>query len=209
MANMVEAVERFEREDVFPRGAVRLVVTRLRQAAPELVPRSAKGGGAMSPQVEPPHLTNLILAMGAHSPIKAAAAVAALRPLIWSSTETLIAPTTVPRRGGQPWPGTKLGDLLDGWINATAEPGVRAEMAEVTGPDWLLTLCPDGRYATFTQRTENKVQIAVWGDRSSFTDRAVRLVALPFRVFMIAGELWQDTRERRETAASKQPRGKD
>jgi hypothetical protein len=205
MANMAETVARFEREGVFP-ASMALVVTRLRQTAPELVPRSAKGGGAMSPQVEPRHLTNIILGMGAHSPINAAAAVAALRPLPWTAVETLIAPTSVPHKGAyqdfQAWEGDQLGDVLDWWVNAAAEPSIRAAMTEVAGHEWTLTLCPDGPYATFSQRVRNEVQTAVWGDRS-FTDRAVRLVAMPFRVFMIAGELWQDTRERRETAERK------
>jgi hypothetical protein len=199
MANMAETIAQFEREGIFP-ASMRLTVTRLRQTAPQMVPPSAKGGGVMSPQCEPHHQANIILAQGAHSPIDAAAAVTTLRALRWTATETLIAPTSVPHQGAyqafETLEGSRLGDVLDNWISAMGEPGMRAAMASVAGHEWTMTLCLDGPYATFSQRARSEIQIATFGDRS-FTGRAQRLIAMPFRVFVVAGELWQDTLERR------------
>lgn len=199
MANMAETIARFEREGIFP-ASMRLTVTRLRQTAPQMVPPSAKGGGVMSPQCEPHHQTNIILAQGAYSPIDAAKAVTTLRALRWTATETLIAPTSVPHQGAyqafETLEGFRLGDVLDNWISAMGEPGMRAAMASVAGHEWTMTLCLDGPNATFSQRARNEIQIATFGDRS-FTGRAQRLIAMPFRVFVVAGELWQDTLERR------------
>ena len=132
----------------------------------------------MSPQVEPHHLTNIILGMGAHSPINAAAAVAALRPLTWTSTETLIAPTSVPHKGAyqdfQAWEGDQLGEVLDWWIEAAAEPGMRAAMTEVAGHEWTLTLCPDGPVRDLLPDGAERGPDRRVGRSLLFTDRAVR-----------------------------------
>jgi hypothetical protein len=165
-----------------------------------MVPPSAKGGGVMSPQCEPRHHANLILAQGAHSPIDAAKAVTTFRALRWTAAETLIAPTSVPHQGAyqafETLEGFRLGEVLDNWISAMGEPGMRAAMASVAGHEWTMTLCLDGPYATFSQRARNEIQIATFGDRS-FSGRAQRLIAMPFRVFVVGGELWQNTLERR------------
>ena len=164
-----------------------------------------------APQVEPRHLTNIILAQAAHLPIDGAAAVLVLRDLPFTGTETLIGP------GGDSSPfrwsglsmeslaGQTLGQLLDSWIVDAADPQMRAAMQEFYGHDWTLTLCPDAAFALMSQRQGNAIATARFGQPLP-ADRAQRLINLPFEVITASGELVQTSHERRAAASPYVPK---
>lgn len=205
MTSAPECIERFEKEGIFPASPA-LTARRLREKAPGLWPASIKGGGKNSPQVQPHHLTNFILAQAAHLPTDAAEAVAALRGLAWGGVDVVQDPrppdTSLPppvpppllipvAQGREP-----LGPTLDELIDQAADPERRAQAyAIIRQLDWTLLCCVDPPFATVRYRLDQYIFTERFGDRPS-GERARRLVELPYKVFVIAGELWEDSKAR-------------
>ena len=166
-----------------------------------LVPLNKRGGGRGSPPMEARHYRNLFLGAAAYLPIDAAAAAFALGDLPCMSAGAFIRKGTTE---AVPWRpealrlsdmvGLTLGQVLDGMIEACADPQVRASVLEAGGPGWTLTLCADEQpFATIAQRVLNHVELATFGEQDAdLTGR--RLVMLPLRAIILAGELL-DTRE--------------
>jgi hypothetical protein len=202
MASGPECVERFEREGLFVASPA-LTARRIREKAPDLWPPAGKGGGRKSPQVEPRHLTNFILAQAAHLPIDAADAVTALRDVRMTEQEVLRSEKYAPVLGAIAVFGhmdQSLGDALDIQIAGMADPVLRKVAPSVTGHDWALTLCADPAFATASYRLGHEIFTDVFGNRA-FSDRARRLITLPFRVILIAGELCETRNAARPGAA--------
>jgi hypothetical protein len=200
MASVSEMTDRYEAEGLLPASSS-LTVRRMRDSDPDLLPPTMKGASKNAPQIDPRGLTNFILANGAHLPIDAAAAVKTLRHLVGTSFEVLSGTTaTIPPKGAvvalNDLVETPLGQFLDAEINFCGDKVQRQTAEGVIGHDWTLSLCVEGKFATISQRVDNEVWTVTFGDRA-ITERAYRIVALPYRVITIAGELWQNTRERR------------
>ena len=202
MASAPEAIERFEATKLFVASAA-LTARRLRETAPELWPASGRGGGRNQPHVTPGHLRNFLLAQGAHLPIDAAAAVAALCDLPVTGSETLHQPDPAkhaPFLGASmalsnlAEDGWTLGETLDVWIDSMADPAMRGVMQQTVGHEWMLTLCAEPAFATVSHRVSDWIESVTFGHRA-FGDRAQRHIALPFKALLLCGELWQDTRE--------------
>jgi hypothetical protein len=197
MASAPECIERFTKDGIFTADPA-LTARRLREKAPGLWPLSTKGGGQHAPQVQPHHLTNFALAQAAHLPIDGAEAVAALRDL------PLTKVTVLGNLAGQaaPVPAEfltetlrgRLGEELDQLVTNAADPALRARAQELMGRlGWVLTLCADPPSATVSYRQDDAVVLEQYGDAPS-NDRARRLVTLPYAVFALCGELWEDTK---------------
>ena len=208
MASLSEAIDRLQK--VFL-ASTALTVRRLREAAPDMLPVIAAGMSRNAPQVEPRHLTNIILAQAAHLPIDGAAAVLVLRDLPFTGAETLTSPggtSSLYRWSGlamESLAGETLGQMLDAWIDAAADPQMRAGMEDAYGHDWTLTVCPDAAFALMSQRQGNATATARFGQPLPL-NRAQRLVNLPFEVITASGELVQTSHERRATTNQHVPK---
>lgn len=200
MANVAEMIEAYDTAQVLLVSAA-LTVRRMREADPNLLPPTMKGASLRAPQIDPRDLTNFILANGAHLPVGAADAVRVFRHLVCLKSEELIGTaTSAPFKGAYsplgPSVGETLGKFLDGDIAYCGDASQRGVMEEVIGHDWTLSLCLEGKFATISQLIDNEIHVITFGERVP-ADRARRIITLPYRVITIAGELWQNTRERR------------
>ena len=206
MASSSEMVQRFEREGLFLASPT-LTDRRMRERARKLVAAQSRGGGKDSPQVELRHLTNFLLGNAAHLPTGAAEAVRVLRGLKMTGYEVWGQKT--PADALQiPHPAVMdlahinhrtLGENLDTLVSSMGNSAARESMREVSGFDWTLTLSADPPFASISLKTWSEFRIAKFGDKP-VGGRSKRLAEISFDALLVAGELWQDTLERKKSA---------
>jgi hypothetical protein len=205
MASAPEAVARFEREKLFTASSA-LIARRLREhGGSDFWPASPKGGGSHAPQVQPQHLVAFLLALATdYTPIDAAKTVRAVWDLTMSLREVLV--QVEPARGRGPRIPPKflalgdrgpLGPMLVHVVRCVADdPQLRVQATGVMeSVQWTLTLCPDPPYAAVSWRIGKRIWIEHFGERPTH-NRSHRLITLPYKAFMVAGELWADSAAR-------------
>ena len=90
--------------------------------------------------------------------------------------------------------GQPLGPLLTHYIASAADPAMREAMQHIAGITLAVDAVVDPPLATVSYPGGvDEIWINVFG-RRTFDDRGQRLIALPFKVITIAGELWEDSR---------------
>jgi len=209
MATGPDCVARFEQEALFVASPA-LIARRLREKAPDLWPASPKGGGAKAPQVQPHHLTAFILAQAAATPMDAGEPVTALRELAMSQRQELEQKAPAGDRGPRVPPEfltpmqdrDRLGPTLDTMIDRLADPTRRtAALKTMDNLRWVMTLCADPPRAALSWQIGRTLWVEHFGPQVP-NNRAHRLITIPYKVFAVAGELWQDSVARRDQDAA-------